>query len=142
VVLLAEKMLSFSCVYCNALNELEAKVVIAVLAARHNVPIICGHCARLQNGQEIVKSDKQKDDFLKCIPYEAEAADVPAGPGENVAGVTKWTDAKGDKFTRAAFILQYGLDPLVYWINKNRLDQAFGHELMIGQPPTVKLGKT
>ena len=136
-------MLTFNCVYCRAENRLDAGRVNAILTQKHNVPLICGNCARLQNGQEIMKSPKADDDnWLRCIPYTGVAVDVPAGPGESVAGVTKWTDANGRKFTRAEFILEHGLDPLTYWINKNRIDQAFGHEVMIGEPPKIRLGKT
>jgi hypothetical protein len=139
---MTKEMITFDCVYCFAENRLSADRVRSKLAIDKNVPIICGNCARLQNGQEITNHDQEdKDDFLRCIPYDGVAVDVPTGAGESVAGITKWTDANGKKLDRIDFILEHGVDPATYWINLNRLNQAFSHEVMIGQPPKVKLGK-
>jgi hypothetical protein len=134
---MAEEM-TFECVYCHAENRLNTDRVKAILAAKGNVPLICGNCARLQEGQQI--APRGNDNWLRCIPYEGVAVDVPAGPEESVSGITMWTDAKGRKLTRIQFILEHGLDPVVYWFNKNRLEQAFHHEVTIGEPPKIQLG--
>jgi hypothetical protein len=136
--------ISFSCVYCSAINKIDKERIDTFVSRKKPAPVICGNCARLQNGKSIKISDQQGhagENYLECIPYKGGLKDVPAGPGENVAGVIKWRNTRGDLLTRPEFIFTHGLDPLTYWYKLNKIDQAFGHEVMIGETPVIKLGK-
>lgn len=106
----------FTCRSCRAVNWADADLD---KIGNSRIILICGACGRANEAKETRTSKDPEHvgmSYLYCIPFDGAEKSLPTGP-ITVAGETQWKDANGKPWSRDDFILKYGIDPAVAWIN-------------------------
>jgi len=115
--------ISFICTHCNAENWINLGMVSGTIGKKP-LPLVCGKCCLLNNGKNFGKKKPSSGDWIECIPYEGILKDFPVG-SQKVAGITKYTDAKGKIMTREEFVMTHGVDPKCYLLQVDEIELAF-----------------
>lgn len=116
---MTEERISFTCRNCMEKNYLDFSSIKDKLG-KTRVILFCRSCGTVHMSQGI---DKNDDSLLECIVSTSPESIVPTGRYIDPAtGKTLWQGSNGKTLTTDEFMMRHGINPEIYWRNKEDLE--------------------